>query len=556
MWTPVLVHSPACSSTRQIPADALNSNHEFADHLSLSLTKIKPERIELRFDGAPDAALRWPLKPHSFLLSAAFHCTVAIGLMRIPGSALFTATPPRPQPRETAAITPKTRIYWVPLKRSLPQVAPSETIPIDNSPAGRVQRPTESIVVHQPDPKPGKQLIWQPETPKPIEREIPLRDMVAVKGKPAPKPFVPPKPVQPASQQPAAITPPEAIRIKPQSLQATVAVSPLPTARPKPKTFIPPPAQQPKLAVNPGVIADAPPSIDAGIARNATVPALGQNIGALPTKRPPAKVFVPPTTKSGGAKGGAPGLIETAPELAAPMGTGATITAAVIGLNPSTISARPPEGSRAAEFSTGPRRGAPAAPNGGGITIPGVSVQGKESGAPAPLPAAPLPANAPRFELQLPPTASSMSAPLRPGSRTVPRLMEARFADRVLYTLVVPRPNLPDYTGDWTIWFSERGASTPGNTQMRAPLPIRKALAAPLKPGQAPTPGAPEGWAQIAAVIGKDGKISNITALPGRAQQIAAKAAADLAAWEFRPATRNGEPIEVEAIIEIFFRVN
>ena len=86
---------------------------------------------------------------------------------------------------------------------------------------------------------------------------------------------------------------------------------------------------------------------------------------------------------------------------------------------------------------------------------------------------------------------------------------------------------------------------------MRAPAPLRKTLREAVQPAG---PGA-EGWVQVAAVIGKDGKIRAITPLPGRTPAVATKAAEDLMNWEFRPASRNGEPIDVDVVIEIPFRV-
>ena len=98
----------------------------------------------------------------------------------------------------------------------------------------------------------------------------------------------------------------------------------------------------------------------------------------------------------------------------------------------------------------------------------------------------------------------------------------------------------------------QRAADSTAATSMRAPVPVRKTLR--LDPAAVPGSGA-EGWVQVAAVIGKDGKIGSIAPLPGRTPAVAAKAAGDLANWEFRPAARNGEAIEVEVVIEVPFHV-
>ncbi|MBM3785846.1 MAG: hypothetical protein FJW30_15900 [Acidobacteria bacterium] len=466
--------------------------------------------------------------------------------MRIPGANLFTGNPRARVEEPPLVILPKSKIYWLPLNRPIPKTSPAEA-PAEAIPAGRIQRSAESVVVKQPDPVSSKQAIWRPDAPKPLPVETPLPDMVAVRDKPAPKPFVPPAPAKSPPPRPAELAQPDELSPKAQPLPQTTATAIAPLPKFRPKAFVAPKAR-PKLPIPAGSITDAPPEIEqAAAASAAAASAAGQNLVTLPGGKKPPKAFVPPPAQSAGSgsSNGKSANLETAPDLPA-AGTGAVVTAAVIGLNPAAISAKPPEGSRAAEFSTGPRKGAPAPSAGSGLTIPGISVQGRE---PAPSSGAASPA---RFDYRIPPTATSMSAPLRPGSRTVPRMIEARFSNRTLYTMVVPKPNLPDYSGDWTIWFAEQSepVATP---QMRAPIPIRKVLSGPVSPA---LPGAPEGFVQISAVITKTGKPTDVKPILGRQPQIATKAAADLTLWDFRPATRNGEAVDVEVIVEIFFRVN
>jgi hypothetical protein len=61
-------------------------------------------------------------------------------------------------------------------------------------------------------------------------------------------------------------------------------------------------------------------------------------------------------------------------------------------------------------------------------------------------------------------------------------------------------------------------------------------------------------WIQLTAIIGKNGKIGDITSLSSRNVAMASRAVEDLAKWEFRPAVRNGEVVEVEVVIQIPFR--
>jgi hypothetical protein len=63
-----------------------------------------------------------------------------------------------------------------------------------------------------------------------------------------------------------------------------------------------------------------------------------------------------------------------------------------------------------------------------------------------------------------------------------------------------------------------------------------------------------ESWVQLTGIVGIDGRIRNL-ATTGRAPAGLLDAAkADVASWEFRPAMRNTDPIEVEVLIEIPFR--
>jgi hypothetical protein len=130
--------------------------------------------------------------------------------------------------------------------------------------------------------------------------------------------------------------------------------------------------------------------------------------------------------------------------------------------------------------------------------------------------------------------------------------VETKFVDRVVYTIVIPRPGLAVYPGDWTIWFAEKNAeSIDSKTSMRAPVPIRKNF----RPNSfIATAAGPDRWVQLTAVITKDGKLSDVTPLPSRIPDVAALAALDFSEWEFRPAAKNGEPIEVETLIELPFR--
>jgi hypothetical protein len=496
----------------------------------------------------------WPLRPGSFCLSILVHAGVVCALFYLPAGAIRSEKRFHAAVYKVIPLKKEPIIYWAAVPKELPSVSPETPIGGSTTFQGEERSATEKIVVQQPNAETAKQLVWQPEKPTRLKTETPSPNMVAVQGRAVPKPFTPPA-ARPQVQESAKV-----LSSAPE-LQATNTVLPvnaaglpaLPNAKPKPKAFVAP-KEQPKLVLSPGLLAEAPPELSGSAGRElASQTAIGT--GIIPKRPAP---FVPPPSRSrgnGARTGGEGAALAPPPELSAG-GTGSTVTAAVIGLTAVDKLAGLPEGSRPAAFSRADKVGPPTGGTPGqGPVIPGVAIAGntRASGSVAPLPVRPAAGTPPHsFEIRIPPTASAMSAPLRPSSRTLPRSIEARYHDRTVYVLVVPKPNLPDYVADWTMWFSERQVDAAGATSMRAPFPVRKSI--PLGGTATETPGA-EGWVQVAAVIGKDGKITSLNPLPGRYPAVAAKAAEDLAKWEFRPASRNGESVEVDVVIEVPFRV-
>jgi len=63
-----------------------------------------------------------------------------------------------------------------------------------------------------------------------------------------------------------------------------------------------------------------------------------------------------------------------------------------------------------------------------------------------------------------------------------------------------------------------------------------------------------EGDVMLYAVIRKDGSVDSIQLVHGIDDQLDQNAMQALARWRFRPAERQGEPVELEAIVHIPFR--
>jgi hypothetical protein len=416
------------------------------------------------------------------------------------------------------------KIIWY---RKVPEIVPSSRISDLKQPQGRVKS-NKTIVVKSPNPMSSRQLVLQPAPQIKLDHDIQSPNLLALAA-----PMALPRPPAPKVAKPFVA----------------------------PAVAIKKPASAPLLAE---------PALR--LTTTGTASALAPlTLPGLP-ERPRAKPFVAPSA-TGRPRGPEPLLGEPDPNLAstgtgsvpgaAPNGT-SNLNALIIGLNPAgpPPSALPP-GSRSAEFSAAPNVGKTASGevNGGGITLPGLMVkdgivkdgktEGPKDGAATPPP------TMPRFQTLLyddmipKSIRPTLSAPLRPASRTIPRSLEARFHGRLVYAVVIPAPNLPAYTGDWIVWFAER-ADRPGEAPvMRAPIPLRKTE--PLGIARIVSDDRSEARIQIAAVIKQDGRFDSIVVVKGPNPQVSQSAIEDLKLWDFRPALRDGAPVGVEVVIEIPF---
>jgi hypothetical protein len=131
--------------------------------------------------------------------------------------------------------------------------------------------------------------------------------------------------------------------------------------------------------------------------------------------------------------------------------------------------------------------------------------------------------------------------------------VEAQFGRRVAYTMVIPRPNLALYAGDWILWFAELDQQPSEAGRIRPPVPVRKfeslgaAANVSFEPDRATR-------VLFAGIIQRDGKLTGIEVMAKISPALGKALAEDLGRWEFRPATKNGAPIDVEAVLEIPFR--
>jgi TonB family protein len=139
---------------------------------------------------------------------------------------------------------------------------------------------------------------------------------------------------------------------------------------------------------------------------------------------------------------------------------------------------------------------------------------------------------------------------LAPGAKP-----EAIFARRRVYSMNVNMPNLNSATGSWILNFSEMYTAPTGppsisSGEIAEPAPLKK-----VDPKYPPTLMAEhvEGEIILYAVIRRDGSVDGIQVVRGIDPLLDGNATRALAQWKFRPAERNGEPVDLEAIVHIPF---
>jgi len=139
---------------------------------------------------------------------------------------------------------------------------------------------------------------------------------------------------------------------------------------------------------------------------------------------------------------------------------------------------------------------------------------------------------------------------LAPGAKP-----EVIFARRRVYSMNVNMPNLNSATGSWILNFAEMLSSPTGpqiksSDEIAEPAPLHK-----VDPKYPPTLMAEhvEGEVILYAVIRRDGSVDSIQVVRGIDPLLDANAVRALAQWKFRPAEREGEPVNLEAIVHIPF---
>ena len=126
------------------------------------------------------------------------------------------------------------------------------------------------------------------------------------------------------------------------------------------------------------------------------------------------------------------------------------------------------------------------------------------------------------------------------------------FGDKKFYAMTLNMPNLNSAGGSWVIRFAELNPTlNEAKGDLTAPEAIQKVDPAyPLELMRRNL----QGTVTLYAVIRNDGSVSDVRVLRGIDDQLDQYARAALTHWHFRPATKNGAAVDLEAVVMIPFK--
>jgi TonB family protein len=341
-------------------------------------------------------------------------------------------------------------------------------------------------------------------------------------------------------------------------------------------------------AINAPVPAVIEPPPDANMSRNIGAMSIGHLAQAVEAPRMPVPEQRAMQLRQGtgslrGANGkgsgnaGGRGAAAPAPPSVGTLANG-SVAGQLIALNlhpmPGGGAISVPPGNRSGEFAAGPE-GKPNAPgtpdikgtatgSGGSGTGTAGAGKGNASSLPSGLtigtaPGAPPPGSvvvsgpAEKTVASVqPPRVGDVSHETRPssGAPDAPRIAERVFNGKRSYMMALNMPNLTSAGGSWIIRFAELDDSkTPGD--VAAPIAMTKVD--PAYPMELIRDGV-EGTVILYAVIHKDGTVGEVRVLRGVQGRLDESARSALARWKFHPGTKNGEAVDLEAVVQIPFK--
>ena len=462
----------------------------------------------------------------------------------------------------------------------------------------------QRIISLPPAPDNFRQTIVTPD-PTRIAQDVPLPNIVANTTIPAPPeaamvrearltapqitPVAPPPDVSAAQSRIPAIAAPEVVgpAADPNSVRAKLN---LPNV-PGPEIIGPPPspgAAQSKMRLSIPAPSAVGPAVGGDVRRSVgAINMAHSDIGIAEPQLPVAEQRAVMTIRSGSGSGGPGGATRggapaQAPSVAsvagAPAGTRNAGQLIALGIQPVAVSGPivVPRGSRSGEFAAGPE-GQPDAPgtpdiHGGGTNGNGGAGRGSygagtgDASGPPGISVSPGPTAVPPGAV----VAASPALPAaRPPARTFPSIRstpvadlarstrppadapkpDAVFGTKKYYSMTLNMPSLTSAGGSCIIRFAELNDQHLGG-DLTAPIAMLKVD--PAYPAEAIRERV-EGTVTLYAVIHKDGTVGEVRVLHGVDDRLDRNAQVALGRWQFRPATRNGSAVELEAVVQIPF---
>ena len=482
-------------------------------------------------------------------------------------------------------------LAWLNQPQVLPQVPPNQTVvhyevseylpPVNTQKAKpappRRARPQKAdpefapqeIVVTNENHISTRQTIVQPSQLV-VKQDTPLPNLIAITGIPGapvamnhPMQVLPvnvpqiAEPAQPVVQsrlrpllfppaaRPEVAAPPEApinrraIPTLPLSSDGAIVVPPAPdvTARKNDALQIP---------------AQAPPQVAAPVPEAASNHALQSVL--LPMSAPQVAPPAPAAASRNLGNLGLPVQQATAVPPASPVANGNVTREKALGqllvLNAQPVAPSGPlvvpEGNRPGEFAASPSG------HSGATARPEIAQKNSGSGSPADIYVSAPPTKAPSNAV-IASAATAAARPLTPDKTEPARdSVDTRvFGTRRHYSMRLSMPNLTSSTGSWSIRFAELNA-THGGADLSAPEAITKVD--PAYP-QDLMHDRVEGTVILYAVIRADGSVGDVRVLEGFDDRLNENARRALEQWRFRPGTKDGLPVDIEAVVRVPFKV-
>jgi TonB family protein len=489
-------------------------------------------------------------------ISLGLHVSAFLALMYAPPISLPTLPPPSPSEYQQAFAGKEDKIVWYKF-RELPDITPPDS-PKARRPL-RAAVEAKQAIVSSPKDAPKRELVVVAPLPAIEPPPLDLPNLIAVK--------LPPK---------EFTTPPDLVRPEPPKIElpdAPETVTQQVDAAKLPKTYIPPPTPVQK-AVKVEAPSDSPvyqtpsplstrlpairlPSrpyvppqplaaaeqrkIEAATA--VTMAAVNAPASAaMPGIRLPARAYAPPRSTAGP---------QAKPTVAIPQidGPAGDVTIAIAGLNPATTAVKLPAASSPAQFSAGQKVRPDGATSDGaakGITATDLYAHSTSETKPellARVLAAPTSKTLIDDSLRLRPVPAN-------SSTRVSNAPDPRFNGRDVYMMAIQMSNLTSYSGSWLMWYADRTLREATLQPISAPVPHRKVD--PKYIASAVSDHV-QGRVQLFCVIGREGNVTSIELLRGADERLNRSAMEALSKWEFYPATRNGQPVDVDVVVEIPF---